>query len=119
MKTKHTIRPLSSSLFLLYIGNEAAIEMPLTYCAATQNSNFKQPSQNRQNLLGMYPLSSKATSIAAVSAVLVGYLLVGAAAQGIQEGEIRPLMTEMGRNMRKWCVPKKSAGSSKEVGGRR
>jgi len=30
----------------------------------------------------MYPLSSKATSIAAVSAVLVGYLLVGAAAQG-------------------------------------
>jgi len=68
------------------------------------------------HLFGTFPLSSQSTSIAAGSAFLSGSVLVGSAAQGVEEGEIRPLMTEMVRSMKKWCVPKKSAGE--EVGGK-
>ena len=32
-----------------------------------------------------------------------------AAVQGVEEGEIRPLMTMLGGSMRRWCVPGEEA----------
>jgi hypothetical protein len=52
-------------------------------------------------LFGLYPISP---SLSAGSAILGG-VLVGAAAQGEDTGEVRPLMVELVKCMRDWCIP--------------
>jgi len=59
-----------------------------------------------KHLFGIYPLPN--TSIASGSVMLSGVLL-GAAAQGIEDGEEMPLMTDMVTAMKKYCIPKESS----------
>jgi hypothetical protein len=54
-----------------------------------------------KHLFGLYPIP---TSLSAGSAILGG-VLVGAAALGEDNGEVRPLMVELVKCMRDWCIP--------------
>jgi centromere/kinetochore protein ZW10 len=55
-------------------------------------------------LFGSYPIS---TTLSSGSAILGGFL-VGFDAQGEENGEVRPLMVELVKCMRKWCIPNES-----------
>mmetsp|Transcript_30414 Transcript_30414/g.58084 ORF Transcript_30414/g.58084 Transcript_30414/m.58084 type:complete len:1179 (-) Transcript_30414:121-3657(-) len=60
-----------------------------------------------KHLNGSFPVKA---SMSAGSAV-IGGVLIGTAAQGMEEGEERPLMTELLKQMRKLCVPVDSSPS--------
>ena len=61
-----------------------------------------------KHLFGVYPLLTHDAISLSTGSAMLGGMLVGAAAQGEEEGEERPLMVEMIKGMRKWCVPEES-----------